>query len=99
MLLADKKRKLKANQSERDCGSNAISGSRLLFRARMAERMLSSYDVTGWEDELSQPKRKPWRSMPLLPTSSGGPIIVCLDTSYSMTGPRERLAKAGESSW
>ena len=35
--------------------------------------------------------------MQVLPTSVGGPvIIVCLDTSWrSMTGPRERLAKAG----
>ena len=33
--------------------------------------------------------------MQVLPTSVGGPVIVCLDTSWSMTGPRERLAKAG----
>ena len=33
--------------------------------------------------------------MQVLPTTVGGPVIVCLDTSWSMTGPRERLAKAG----
>ena len=54
--------------------------------------------VFTWREErLSRPKLRPWRSMQVLPTSVGGPvIIVCLDTSWrSMTGPRERLAKAG----
>mmetsp|Transcript_24947 Transcript_24947/g.36591 ORF Transcript_24947/g.36591 Transcript_24947/m.36591 type:complete len:891 (-) Transcript_24947:339-3011(-) len=29
-----------------------------------------------------------------MPSSTGGPIIICLDTSWSMTGMRETLAKA-----
>jgi len=67
---------------------------KLLFLARLAEGGLASYDVTGWQDERSTSKRKPWRHFSRLPTSTGGPIIVALDTSFSMTGPRESLAKA-----
>jgi uncharacterized protein with von Willebrand factor type A (vWA) domain len=34
------------------------------------------------------------REMVTMPVDNGGPIIVCLDTSWSMEGVRERLAKA-----
>ena len=114
-----------------------------------------SYENTGWTEQLSLPKKKPWTRFQTLPTAPGGPIIgtsysslppfpfslfvlhlsfysllsssppllffssliitpslfsslpfysllfsfllfslVCLDTSWSMAGPRENLAKA-----
>lgn len=76
---------------------NGTTGSRkrkLLFLAKMAEKSLVSYELAGWQDQNSQPKRKPWKHFQRVPTASGGPIIVCLDTSWSMAGPRESLAKA-----
>ena len=71
-----------------------IEGSRacrLLFMARRAERQLMSYERTGWlEDE---PTRVTDR-LELRPAAELGPIIVCLDTSGSMHGAREVVAKA-----
>jgi len=67
---------------------------RLLFMARRIERSLASYEKVGWEEEYSKPKRKPWNYLTRLPTTTGGPIMICLDTSWSMNGPRELLAKA-----
>eukprot|EP01041_Mallomonas_annulata_P004719 gene4719-9363_t len=67
---------------------------RLLFMARRVERSLSSYELMGWEDQRSTPRRPPWKYFPKLPTAIGGPIIVCLDTSWSMVGQREFLAKS-----
>lgn len=66
----------------------------LLFQARRLEKSLGSYEVSGFIDQYSLPKRRPSRQFQRLPTDTGGPIIVCLDTSWSMAGPREDLAKA-----
>ena len=49
------------------------------------------YALEGWSDASGQPKR---RRLARLPRSRGGALIVCLDTSHSMAGGRERLAKA-----
>lgn len=68
---------------------NAVS--RRLFMARRAERMLLSYERAGWVDD--QPSRVTDR-LELRPASEMGPIIVCLDTSASMLGPRETVAKS-----
>ena len=68
---------------------NAVS--RKLFMARRAERMLLSYERAGWVDD--QPSRVTDR-LELRPASEMGPIIVCLDTSASMLGPRETVAKS-----
>lgn len=68
---------------------NAVS--RRLFMARRAERMLLSYERAGWVED--QPSRVTDR-LELRPASEMGPIIVCLDTSASMMGPRETVAKS-----
>eukprot|EP00208_Stichococcus_sp_RCC1054_P001044 CAMPEP_0206142050 /NCGR_PEP_ID=MMETSP1473-20131121/15266_1 /ASSEMBLY_ACC=CAM_ASM_001109 /TAXON_ID=1461547 /ORGANISM="Stichococcus sp, Strain RCC1054" /LENGTH=666 /DNA_ID=CAMNT_0053536869 /DNA_START=327 /DNA_END=2327 /DNA_ORIENTATION=- len=65
--------------------------ARRLFRVRRAEKNLMSYERTGWlEDE---PSRMTGR-FEIKPAAEMGPIIVCLDTSGSMIGPRETVAKA-----
>ena len=61
--------------------------------AKIAERTLQTYELSGWTDETAKPKPN-GRAMPRIPTAPGGPIIVCLDTSWSMEGPREELAKS-----
>ena len=66
--------------------------ARRLFLARLAGRGLLSYELTGWEETRAQPRRS--RHKPRRPVGPGGPIVVCLDTSWSMAGPRETLAKA-----
>ena len=66
---------------------------KLLFLAKKAEKALGSYERSGWLDTHSLPARR-WRYHEKTPTHVGGPIIICLDTSGSMAGTRERLAKA-----
>ena len=61
-----------------------------LFMARRAERMLASYQREGWLED--QPSRPTGRNE-IRPAAEMGPIIVCLDTSYSMAGKRETVAK------
>ena len=63
---------------------------RRLFMARRAERMLASYQREGWLED--QPSRATGR-MEIRPAAEMGPIIVCLDTSGSMAGKRETVAK------
>lgn len=70
---------------------NKDSVGRKLFMARRAERMLLSYERAGWVDD--QPSRVTDR-LELRPASEMGPIIVCLDTSASMLGARETVAKS-----
>ena len=70
-----------------------------LFMARRAERMLASYQREGWLED--QPSRPTGRNE-IRPAAEMGPIIVCLDTSYSMAGKRETVAKvrrAGLLAW
>jgi MoxR-like ATPase len=66
---------------------------RRFFFAKKVESKLMSYDISGWTDVPSEPRPKP-RYLPRMPSAPGGPIIVCLDTSWSMSGQRERLAKS-----
>ena len=61
-----------------------------LFLARMADRNLASYERVGWRAEPSRVLDGVERR----PMEERGPIIVCLDTSGSMFGPRETVAKA-----
>ncbi|GAX75202.1 hypothetical protein CEUSTIGMA_g2646.t1 [Chlamydomonas eustigma] len=65
--------------------------ARMLHRVRKAERMLMSYERTGWLDD--QPSVVTSR-MEIRPAAELGPIILCLDTSGSMSGAREIVAKA-----
>jgi uncharacterized protein with von Willebrand factor type A (vWA) domain len=75
--------------------SNAVNegsrAARLLFMVRRAERQLTSYERAGWADD--EPSRVTGRRE-LRPAAELGPIIVCLDTSGSMRGARETVAKA-----
>lgn len=71
-------------------GSPAL---RRLFLAKKVEAKLSSYEMSGWTDLPSLPRTKPIYHK-RLPSAPGGPIIVCLDTSWSMGGMREQLSKA-----
>ena len=59
--------------------------------ARRVERSLLSYERSGWlEDSTVVTKHSEIR-----PSSEMGPIICCLDTSGSMHGARETVAKVG----
>lgn len=72
---------------EQQEGSRA---ARLLHMVRRAERGLMSYDRQGWLDD--EPCR-PTGRLEIRPAAELGPIIVCLDTSGSMAGARETVAK------
>ena len=72
-------------------GSPAL---RRLFLAKKVEGKLLGYDISGYADVPSRPKKRRSSYMKRLPSAPGGPIIVCLDTSFSMTGDREILSKA-----
>ena len=67
---------------------------RRLFLAKKVEGKLLGYDISGWADVPSRPKKRSSSYMKRLPSAPGGPVIVCLDTSFSMTGDREILSKA-----
>ncbi|KAG7370821.1 phospholipid-translocating P-type ATPase, flippase [Nitzschia inconspicua] len=66
---------------------------RNLFLAKWVESKLLSYEVSGYMDIPSVPRTRP-QYFKRLPSAPGGPIIVCLDTSWSMSGSRETLSKA-----
>ncbi len=66
---------------------------RRLFMAKKAESKLLSYQMSGWTDVPSVPITRPLY-LKRMPSAPGGPIIVCLDTSWSMSGMREQLSKA-----
>lgn len=65
---------------------------RQLFWAKLIESKLLSYEYIGYTDIPSIPQQRKKRQR--LPSGLGGPIIVCLDTSWSMSGHREWLSKA-----
>ena len=52
-----------------------------------------SYELSGWTDVPTLPSPRTRRRV-RLPSTAGGPLIICLDTSWSMSGIRESLAKA-----
>ena len=66
---------------------------RRLFLAKKAEAKLLSYQLSGWTDIPSVPLTRPLYSK-RMPSAPGGPIVVCLDTSWSMSGKRELLSKS-----
>ncbi|KAL1525635.1 hypothetical protein AB1Y20_020488 [Prymnesium parvum] len=59
--------------------------------ARLSEGRFLGYALDGWVDATTLPAA---RRLSRLPRRRGGPLVVCLDTSHSMVGGRERLAKA-----
>jgi len=72
---------------------SSMRALRLLFLAKKAESKLLSYELSGWTDVPTKPLPNTRRSVQL-PSTSGGPLIICLDTSHSMSGAREDLSKA-----
>ena len=68
---------------------------RLLWHARRAERALLTYRVEGVEDERTLVERETTEEAEhLRPALERGPILVVVDTSGSMHGLPERVAKA-----
>mmetsp|Transcript_26101 Transcript_26101/g.57021 ORF Transcript_26101/g.57021 Transcript_26101/m.57021 type:complete len:697 (+) Transcript_26101:262-2352(+) len=68
-----------------------VRQAKLLFYARLAEKALQCYERDGWGEFPTTivPERREIR-----PTADRGPILLCVDTSGSMRGPRETVAKA-----
>lgn len=74
--------------------SSSTISLRRLFWAKRVESKLLCYRLSGWADIPSVPQkqnRRPWRRTPSAP---GGPIVICLDTSDSMSGRKMFLSKA-----
>ena len=70
--------------------ASSLPQARLLHFARRAERTLLSYERVGWSEEPAVTVE----GFETRPAAECGPIIVCLDTSGSMMGARETVAKA-----
>lgn len=68
-----------------------VRQAKLLFYAKLAEKGLQTYERDGWGEFPTQinPDRREIR-----PTADRGPILLCVDTSGSMRGARETVAKA-----
>ncbi len=73
------------------------SSLRLLWHAKRAERALATYRVRGVEQErfvADDARAEAREAMRRKKKQERGPIIVCLDTSGSMQGAPETVAKA-----
>ena len=71
-------------------GKKGVAAARRLHMVRRAERKLLSYERSGWLEEDAVTLSR----LEVRPLADSGPIIVCLDTSSSMAGTREQVAKA-----
>jgi MoxR-like ATPase len=91
MLLVKRNETTTKNNNTTATGTSSVL--RRLFLAKMVEKKLLSYESSGWQDVPSRPIPLP-RFRTRLPSAPGGPIMICLDTSWSMTGRREQLSKA-----
>jgi len=68
-----------------------VRQAKLLFFAKLAEKGLQTYERDGWgeyDTRIDVDRRE------VRPTADRGPILLCVDTSGSMRGPRETVAKA-----
>jgi len=68
-----------------------VPTSKLIFYAKLAEKSLQTYERDGWGEfptQINIDRRE------IRPTADRGPILLCVDTSGSMRGPRELVAKA-----
>lgn len=68
-----------------------IPASKLIFYAKLVEKSLQTYERDGWGEfptQIDIDRRE------IRPTADRGPILLCVDTSGSMRGPREVVAKA-----
>lgn len=68
----------------------AAAGARALHRLRRAEAALLSYERSAWAAEPAEVLRR----RELRPAAERGPMICLLDTSRSMAGRKEAVAKA-----
>mmetsp|Transcript_9189 Transcript_9189/g.23306 ORF Transcript_9189/g.23306 Transcript_9189/m.23306 type:complete len:840 (+) Transcript_9189:170-2689(+) len=69
--------------------------ARKLFFSRIAEKRLMSYALRGFSATPATPPRPEERRRQSTPLQEGhGPLLICLDTSGSMNGEPEALAKA-----
>lgn len=69
----------------------SVRQAKLLFYAKLAEKGLQTYERDGWgeyDTRVDVDRRE------VRPTADRGPILLCVDTSGSMRGPRELVAKA-----
>lgn len=69
----------------------SVRQAKLLFYAKLAEKALQSYERDGWGEfptQVAADRRE------IRPTADRGPILLCVDTSGSMRGARETVAKA-----
>lgn len=69
----------------------SVRQAKLLFYAKLAEKGLQTYERDGWgeyDTRVDVDRRE------VRPTADRGPILLCVDTSGSMRGPREVVAKA-----
>lgn len=65
--------------------------AKLMFYAKLAEKGLQTYERDGWGEfptQVNIDRRE------IRPTADRGPILLCVDTSGSMRGARETVAKA-----
>ena len=76
--------------SEYSLFASTLRGPQLLHKARHVERTLFSYERSGWVEDSAVTRR----GTEVRPASQCGPLLLCLDTSGSMQGSREKVAKA-----
>lgn len=87
---ADLSRMVPAEMQLIAAARNGMHSAKRLHMVRRAERKLLSYERSGWVEEAAVTHRR----LEVRPLSDCGPIILCLDTSSSMCGAREQVAKA-----
>ena len=80
---------ISVNGSNLCADDKSWSTLRRLHMARRVERSLLSYERSGWLDDTTIVTKH----SEIRPSSEMGPIICCLDTSGSMHGARETVAK------
>lgn len=72
--------------------SSYIDYKKKLFFSKWLSNNLLSYERVGYINKPSVYSNK--KKYHQLPSTTGGSMIICLDTSYSMSGLREVLAKS-----
>lgn len=90
MILVEDRLAAGERKADRAAEAQGWGVLRRLHMARRAERTLMSYERSGWLE--GEPTRTTSRSE-IRPSADMGPIICCLDTSGSMHGARETVAK------
>lgn len=89
LLLLPSELSLLAYANAQPLRSNAV-GAKALHRLRRAEASLLSYERSAWMEEKA--RNLSWREF--RPAFERGPLICCVDTSRSMAGKEEAVAKA-----